>query len=352
MKILQVCPRYKPQIGGVETVVEEISRRMATKGHDVSVVTTDPSGVLPSTETIDGVRVYRFHAYAPGDAYYLSLPLRKFLRTQDCDVVHAHGYHAFPALFARSCKYYRFIFNPYYHGRGHTPFRNALLKAYRIVGAGVFREADAIVCNSEFEKSLVCRDFPAYCGKARVISPGIDKREFQGITPYPKNEKLLLYAGRLEEYKGVQHAVRALKYLPDYRMLVIGRGPYKAELKRLADREGLGDRVRFMEGLLRKELLRWYATADAFVMLSSFESYGITVAEALAIGTPCVVAKAASLAGFVDGGLCRGVDLPVSPERLAREIEMVNRIPYRKEILDWDDAATRMLAVYQEGLNP
>jgi glycosyltransferase involved in cell wall biosynthesis len=350
MKIVQVCPRYKPQIGGVETVVEEISRRLAAKGHDLTVVTTDPSKTLPPAENIDGVKVYRFPVYAPGDAYYLSLSLRRFLKKQSCDVVHAHGYHAFPALFAESCEYYRFVFNPYYHGKGHTPFRNALLKAYRMAGVRVFREADSVVCNSEFEKSLVCRDFSAYCGKTRIISPGIDKREFQGITPFPKSEKVLLYAGRLEEYKGVQHAVQALKHLPGYRMVVIGRGPYKAELKRLVESAGLHDRVKFLEGLMRKELLRWYATADVFVMLSGFESYGITVAEALAVGTPCVVAKSSSLAEFVDGGLCRGVDLPVSPERLAGEIRKTAKVPYTKEILDWDDVAARMLAVYREGL--
>ncbi len=101
---------------------------------------------------------------------------------------------------------------------------------------------------------------------------------------------------------------------------------------------------------MRKDLLRWYATADAFVMLSGFESFGITVAEALAMGTPCVVAKSSSLAEFVDNGLCRGVDLPVSPERLAGEIRMTAKVPYTKEILDWDEVAARMLAVYREGL--
>jgi glycosyltransferase involved in cell wall biosynthesis len=113
---------------------------------------------------------------------------------------------------------------------------------------------------------------------------------------------------------------------------------------------GLSGRVKFLEGLMRKDLLRWYATADAFVMLSGFESFGITVAEALTAGTPCVVAKSSSLAEFVDGGLCRGVDMPVNPERLADEILTMARVPYRKEILDWDDAAERMLAVYREGL--
>jgi glycosyltransferase involved in cell wall biosynthesis len=349
MKIAQVCPRYKPHIGGVETVVEEVSRRLAAKGHDVSVITTDPSGSLPATEWIEGVRVYRFPSYAPGDAYYLSLPLRSYLRKQSYDVVHAHGYHAFPALSAASCRTGRLVFNPYYHGRGHTSFRNVLLQAYRLAGTGIFRKADAVVCNSEFERSLVCRDFPAYCEKSCIIPPGINKKEFEGLTHFPDSEKVLLYAGRLEEYKGVQHAVAALQYLPGYRLVVIGRGPYKAALKRQVESAGLAGRVKFLEGLMRKDLLRWYATADTFVMLSSFESFGITVAEALTMGTPCVVAKSSSLAEFVDNGLCRGVDLPVSPERLAGEVRMTARVPYTKEILDWDEVAARMLAVYREG---
>ena len=361
-RIAQVCPRYRPHIGGVETVVEEISRRLAARGHDVTVVTTDPSGrtrqspppqspthqspTLPREETIDGVRVIRFPSFAPGDAYYLSLPLRGYLRKQSYDVVHAHGYHALPALFAASCQAGRLVFNPYYHGKGHTPLRNVLLKAYRIAGAGIFRRADAVVCNSEFERGLVCRDFPAHCGKARVISPGIDRKEFEGLAPFPKDEKVLLCAGRLEEYKGVQYAVQALRHLPGYRLVVIGRGPYKAELQRQAENAGLAGRVMFLEGLARKDLLRWYATADVFVMLSSFESFGITVAEALATGTPCVVAKASSLAEFVDGGLCRGIDLPISPGALAGEVLKAARVPYTKEIPGWDEVAGRMLAVY------
>lgn len=350
MRIAQVCPRYRPHIGGVETVVEEVSRRLAAQGHDVTVITTDPSRSLSRQETIDGVNVYRFPSYAPGDAYYLSLQLRDYLKKASFDVVHAHSYHAFPALFAASCKARRLVFNPYYHGKGHTTFRNLLLKTYRLSGIKTFRKADAVVCNSEFERSLVCRDFPAHCGKARVISPGVDKKEFAGIVPFPKTEKVLLYAGRLEEYKGVQHAVAALRHLPGYRLVVIGRGPYKSGLVSQAGDAGVSGRVTFLEGLTRSDLLRWYATADAFVMLSSYESYGITVAEALMAGTPSVVAKSSSLAEFVDGGLCRGVDLPVSPERLAGKIISATRVPYKKEIPDWGDVAARMLSVYTEGL--
>ena len=50
MRIAQVCPRYSPYIGGVETHVEEISKRLVARGHEVTVITTDPSGKLPQSE--------------------------------------------------------------------------------------------------------------------------------------------------------------------------------------------------------------------------------------------------------------------------------------------------------------
>ncbi|HMK48193.1 MAG TPA: glycosyltransferase family 4 protein [Methanocella sp.] len=345
MRIAQVCPRYKPHIGGVETVVGEVSRRLVPD-HDVTVVTTDPSRKLPRQETIDGVSVVRFPALAPGDAYYLAPALRRFLQVEQFDVVHAHGYHAFPALLATVSDTKRFVFTPHYHGKGHTWFRNLLHKPYRLIGTRTFGRADVIVCDSEFEKSLVCRDFPQYCGKTGVISLGIAKKEFGAVEPYPGASNILLYVGRLEEYKGIQHVINALPLLQRYELVVIGKGPYMDGLKRAVVNAGVEGRVKFLEELSRQELLRWYATADVFLMLSSFEAFGITVAEALASGTPCVVAKSSSLSEFVDEGLCRGIDLPTSPKTIADAVLGAKKVPYTKEILDWDDVARRLLSVY------
>ncbi len=122
MRIAQVCPRYSPYIGGVETHVEEISKRLVRMGHEVTVISTDPSGKLPKEEVIDGVKVLRFPAFAPGDAYYMSPSLRSYVKKAgEFDIVHAHGYHAFPAYFASFTKAPKFIFTPHYHGHGHTP---------------------------------------------------------------------------------------------------------------------------------------------------------------------------------------------------------------------------------------
>ncbi len=348
MKIAEVCPRYGPYIGGIETHVEELSKRFVRNGHEVTVITTDPSGRLPKSGVIDGVEVVRFPVFAPGDAYYISPALRSYVKKAGgYDVVHAHGYHAFPAYFAASAKASKFIFTPHYHGHGHTPLRNLLLKPYAFLGRRIFERADRVVCVSGFEKDLVCRDFR--CGdKVTVIPNGVNKAEFKDLEPYPKGLKVILYVGRLEEYKGVQYAIRALPFLPWHRLHVIGKGPYRDALVKEAEAAGVKDRVAFVSDQSRQDLLRWYATADVFVMLSKFEAYGITVAEALTAGAPCIVANGSALSEFACDS-CRGVDLPVGGEELAEYIAEARFGGMPRNVLDWDDVSERVLGVYEGG---
>jgi glycosyltransferase involved in cell wall biosynthesis len=347
MRIAQVCPRYSPDIGGVETHVAEISRRLVARGHDVTVLTTDPSGRLPRSEVLDGVKVLRFPAFAPGDAYYISPSLFSYLRhDRGFDIVHAHGYHALPALFASYASAKRFVFTPHYHGHGHTWLRNLLLRPYGVPGKRVFAKAGRVLCVSEYEKRLVCRDFPSACNKISIVPNGVNKADFNAVEPWPKGLKLILYVGRLEEYKGVQYAIRALKFLPWHRLLIIGKGPYKEALLQEAKAAGVQDKVAILEGQSRESLLRWYATADVFVMLSTAEAYGITVAEALSAKVPCIVAKGSALEEFVDGGSCMGVDLPIDGETLAKLIGEARFTEIPKSVLDWDQVTERLLDAY------
>ena len=160
MKIAQVCPRYSPDIGGVETDVKEISERLVLEGHDVEVITTDPSGKLKKKDMINGVKVTRFKSFAPGNAYYFAPQIYFYLKKHNYDVIHAHSYHALPALFAAlSERKKKFVFSPYYHRGGHTPFRNLLHKPYKFFGKMIFSRADTVICISEYEKGLVESDF-------------------------------------------------------------------------------------------------------------------------------------------------------------------------------------------------
>ncbi|WP_410507578.1 glycosyltransferase family 4 protein [Methanosarcina hadiensis] len=385
MKIAQICPRYSPDIGGVETHVKEISERLVRAGHKVEVITTDPTGKLGKKGTINGVEVIRFRSFAPGNAYFFAPQIYFYLKKQDFDVIHAHSYHALPALFAALGKNGRkLVFTPHYHRSGHTAFRNLLHKPYRLFGKMIFSRADSVICVSDYERGLVETDFKV-SGKTVKIPNGINLSEFEHLRSRQKDksidktageiieertervisgiekaeegrsrkERTLLYVGRLEEYKGVQHIIQILPELREFRLRIVGRGPYEAELHNMAESLKVEERVEWLKNLSRKELLECYAVADIFLMLSSHEAYGITVAEALAAGTPCVVAKGSALEEFIDGIQCFGVDQPDKRENLIKLINQVKDLKFNRKlniknlaIYDWDQVTKEIEKIY------
>lgn len=287
MKICQVCHRFPPHIGGVEKHVYEISKRLAEE-HEVEVVTTAPSGELESEEEVEGVTVRRFNAFAPSNAYYFSPEMYRYLKSCNFNVVHAHNYHAFPALFAALAKKdEKFVFTPHYHGKGSTGFRNLLNKPYKLFGSKIFGKADKVVCVSDFERRLVERDFDVG-DKVTVIPNGISLREIREAEPYDFDSKLILYVGRLERYKNIQLVIKAMRLLPDYYFYIIGNGGYKAELERLIGDLNLNN-VRILTGVSDEEKYRWLKTCSMFVNLSGVEAFGMTVLEALAAGRPAII---------------------------------------------------------------
>ena len=359
MKIAQICPRYSPDIGGVETHVKEISERLVKAGHDVEVITTDPTGKLNKKDMINGVKVIRFGSFAPGNAYYFAPQIYFYLKKHNYDVIHAHSYHALPAFFASLARCDgKFVFTPHYHRRGHTAFRNLLHKPYRLIGKMIFSRADSVICVSEYEKKLVESDFKV-AAKTVKIPNGINLREFENLRQLGKSseektgrEKTLLYVGRLEEYKGVQYIIQSLPELQDFRLRVVGKGPYEAELCSMAKSLGVERRVEWLKDLSRKELLECYANADIFLMLSSHEAYGITVAESLAAGTPCIVAKGSALEEFVDGKACVGIEMPVTAKKVVKAVRDLEKGKREKgnglkSIMDWNEVAERTIKVYE-----
>jgi glycosyltransferase involved in cell wall biosynthesis len=354
MKIIQVCPRYYPDIGGVETHVKEISDRLVEKGFEVEVVTTDPRGKLSKDEEINGVEVRRFRSFAPHDAYFFAPQIYFYLKKANCDLIHAHSYHALPAFFAALAKRDRtFVFTSHYHGKGHTVLRNILHKPYKFVGSRIFWDADRVVCVSLYEKELIKEHFRLEDKKLVHIPNGINLEEF-GIGRSVKDRKTILYVGRLERYKGVQYTIKALPYLEDYRLVIVGKGSYEVELRRLAARFNVTGRIEWRKDLPREELVERYKSAAVFVLLSSFEAFGITVAEAIASGTPCIVAETGALKEYIDNRTCFGLRNPENVDKLAEKIVVVSKMDInlmdlpKDKIKSWDEVVEGYEKLYKE----
>ena len=352
MRIAQVSPRYYPYIGGVETHVKEVSERLVKKGFEVEVLTTDPSGKLARDEIINGVKVKRFKAWAPNEAYYFSRDLKKYLmkNSDSFDIVHAHSYHAFPSLYAAQAKdENKLIFTAHFHGTGHTFFRKLLHIPYKFVGKGIFEKADKIVCVSNYERNLVVKHFEVNEKKVVVIPNGVNLEEFKGLKKRSKYYRAILYVGRLEKYKGVQYLVKALpKMSQDTILEIVGKGPYKKSLIKLISQLNIKDRVRFSQDLPRNELLQKYADADVFVLLSEHEAYGISVAEALCAKTPCIVANTSALEEWIDDENCFGIDFPINLDELVSLINnVIGKNAKALKISNWNEIAEKLVSLYK-----
>ncbi|VVB89085.1 D-inositol-3-phosphate glycosyltransferase [uncultured archaeon] len=340
-----VCHRYYPDIGGVETHVREISERLVQRGFDVEVVCTDQAWKYPEYENHNGVRITRFKSLAPKNAFYFAPQVYFYFREHVFDIVHAHNYHAFPAFFASSATKDRLIFTPHYHGGSHSRFRNLLLKPYQWFGRSIFENAEKVVCVSKYEMKVIENDFQVPGSKLVHIPNGVNPEDFKDVKEMKNDSKTVLYAGRLESYKGIQYLIEALPLLEGYRLRIIGKGSYEKDLRDLALKLKVNSRIDWLKDIERKELISHFRSAHVFVNLSTFEAYGITVAEALACGTPCIVATGGALEEFIDGESCVGLGYPIDVEALARVIESRKRIAPRK-MPDWDDITRKLVGIY------
>ncbi len=337
MRVAQVCHLYHPHFGGIQTHVRELSKRLQERGWEVEVFTTDPTWSLPRKEWVDGIRVTRFPSLAPQDSFHLSRPFQRYL--EHFDIVHAHNYHSFPALWASRSEH--FVFTPHYHGGSPSVVRNLLLRLYKPLGALSFRRAEKIICVSNHELKLVKKTFKVPAAKLVHIPNGVE--EFKTDRIEKRKEKTLLFVGRLQKYKGVQHILHALQELPDYSLWVIGSGNYEKQLKKLALELGVQKRVTWLKNLPKPEMIKRYRQASLFINLSPFEAYGITTAEALACATPCIVSEYGGLAEFIDNKTCFGA----KPKTLVKTIEKAPEPGFKRELPGWDEVAEKTSKLYK-----
>jgi glycosyltransferase involved in cell wall biosynthesis len=356
-RIAYIAPRYIPYTGGVQTHVAQLARRAAAHGYQVEVLTQESDRRLPAVEVIDGATVRRFPVWSPGQTYTMAPGLWAYLVRYHTryDVVHAHSYHAVPALGAALAGCRPLVFTPHYHGTGHSRPRRWLHVPYRAVGAAIFSRSSRVICVSDAEAALVRRHFPPVAGRVTVIPNGVDVIALREAVPYPEERTVILSVGRLEAYKNVHLPIQALTHLDaTFVLRVIGDGPARPALDDLVTRLGLRERVQFLGRVDESRLHRWFRTAAVHVGMSSHEAFGIALREALAAGCGVVAADIPACREIARGTGSPAValvPLDARPVVLARVIRgtQVTGMP---QLLSWDEVAAQTHSVYRAVVRP
>lgn len=156
------------------------------------------------------------------------------------------------------------------------------------------------------------------------LSNGIDTAMIAPKLSYAPTHRLL-HAGRLGHEKNIDVVVRAFARLvdrrPEYTLDIIGDGPARQNLQRLASTLGVEDKVRMRGFMDRSALARVYRDYDAFVTASTIETQGIVLLEAMAAGLPVVGVDALAVPELVHHGRAGLIVEPGDVEGIAVSLE-------------------------------
>lgn len=359
LRVLQVTPRFFPNMGGIETHVYEVTRRLALLDVAVTTLTADTSGELPRAEVQDGVRIRRARAWPRGHDYYFAPAMYRAITRGGWDIVHVQGAHTLVAPLAMLAAWRAGI--PYvvtFHTGGHSSgLRRAIRGTQWRLLRPLFARAAHLVGVSRFEAESFQRLLGLPASRFTVVPNGTTPLPAAPVSASAGERPLVLSLGRLERYKGHHRVIEAWpevrRALPTARLLVLGAGPYEGELYRLIARLGLGDvvEIKAVPPRERATMARLLGSADLVTLMSDYEAHPVAVMEALALRRPVLVADTSGLRELAEQGLVTAIPATSSSATLASAIVTAIRqpaAPPEVTLPTWDGTAQALLELYRQ----
>jgi D-inositol-3-phosphate glycosyltransferase len=254
---------------------------------------------------------------------------------------------------------------------------------YRIDGEKqVIKIADRIVAPTQAELAQLQWLYHVDTNKITIIPPGVDTSHFYPIPDdeakeyigVPPCDRMLLYVGRIEPLKGIDTLIEAIAHIRregnEVCLAVIGgemdigqefENAEMARLKSVSANYGLDDSVVFLGKRSQDSLPYYYSAAEAVVVPSFYESFGLVALEAMACGTPVVASEVGGLAFLVQDGET-GYTVPVEePQKLAERLNLLLSDHTLRQKMgqqaaafarhySWEKISTRIIKLYEDVL--
>jgi glycosyltransferase involved in cell wall biosynthesis len=344
MHVIQVAPRFPPAIGGVEEHVYQISRELVRRGHNVAVVTSNESDgkACPvQTETVEGIRVYRFPLFMPKmfrELWFIPEILKSFLQLRG-DIIHVHGYRclsSFNAVYFAQLRNIPSVLTPH----GIYPTRsvmNGLAKAVfdRVFGRLLLSFSDKIIALSEHNRRLLLQ-VGASADKIVMVPNGVNiedyanlRRSKEILDELNSDGPLLLYVGRIDWNKRVENVVEAmpliLKDFPSARFVLVGPdyGNYVNMLMDLARKLEVEHSLVIAGNVSRDKLRQFYSVADVFLLPSSYEGFGLSMLEAMSSRIPVIASSSGGPGDILDHEVHAWLLKESTPDEISKSVYAV-----------------------------
>ncbi len=374
MRIALVTEFYFPHLGGVTEHVHNLAKRLISLGHHAIIITSlmasGGDGADADMPGADGPAVRRVGTsrviYSAGSfarvttGLGLRRQIRLHLEQEQIDLVHVHGGLA-PVLGLTAPSAAAELGLPVV-ATFHSWFRRSAL--CRIFRRPLQRRLDQHAAAIAVSQPVVDAHARYFDADWDIIPNGVDT-EFFKPSPPPTSDRRgleLLFLGRLDPRNGLDTILTAMPMVlaryPDTRLMVAGDGPLRPLYERMAS--PLGEHVSFL-GRVNGDRPSHFSRADLYVCPTTKASFGVTLLEAMACGTPIAASDITGFRELVNGGE-EAVLVPLGrpAEWAATVVELLGDQERRRRMgeaglakaagYSWPLVTERILQVYREVL--
>jgi rhamnosyl/mannosyltransferase len=321
--VLQVGKFYPPHMGGIETHLQALCGALVPHANVRVIVSSDDRHTVE--EIVDAVPVARLATLLTAFSTSISPAMVSRIRDSGAELVHIHLPNP-AAVLAYLASGHRGRLIVTYHS--DTVKQKFLGRMFEPLLHAALRKSAAIIATSPnyLATSPVLQAFRDRC---HVIPYGIDTAQFEQCDAEAVRgvrqrfgERLVVSVGRLVYYKGFEVLIRAMASVRG-KLVIVGEGPLRGELERLAAQLGVTENVVFAGEINNASLTTYYHAADLFALASvaRSEAFGIVQIEAMAAGLPVVNTSLDSGVPFVSVDGKTGLTVPPGdPQALAAAI--------------------------------
>ena len=325
MRILLVTPYFYPAeaFGGPVKVAFDVGKELVKRGHEVVVFTSDAKDLENrfdvESDEVEGMKVCYFRNlsmhFVRWSKLFITPELSKKMKSdlKSFDVVHAHEYTTYQNVIVhRFAKKYVVPYVLQAHGSLPKIGRQARKWLYDVFfGSNLLKDASKVVALSQTEAEQY-----KWAGvpneKIAIIPNGIDLSEYHDLPSrgafkrsfgLNDEEKIVLYLGRIHRIKGIDILVRAfgdiVGKMDEVKLVVAGPDDgYLSELKALVKSLKIEDKVLISGPLYGRDKLEAYVDADVYVLPSRYETFPMSILEAVACGTPVILTENCGIADY------------------------------------------------------